>query len=300
MIRESELPHPELPVRDDDVERDELLSPTLVDESALQFWKSSFGDKNIVDNRDFREKLVKMLEKDWCDTEIQKLKVGLVVQRVFWPDHTLYKEHSADSIMAWVDTHSVQYAIYTFGPWKNIFSFINIQFQDAELVSPILNLFHGHSQIWKQRLNKSAKSYLVRYNDKLIQEKAKKGKVKIKGPLLICYTDTHGEIKQEKVFRKPPYRLGKGDLQPAGWTWTEIIPGIRRTDKKVRKAASFSQLLDTHKHHKMYEKAVMFGAAYESFGVHESQGGGSDVDEQKKNLQNEIDSYMIYDPDYDN
>merc|ERR1712130_388467 len=159
------------------------------------------------------------------------------------------------------DTHCIQFAILCFGPWKQMFSFIYTQFQDPELVNPVLDYFHGHSSVWSKKLKTTQGFFLLRYNSELVKRDSK-----LKAALRLCYTTNNGELKEEYIFRKPPYSLtnkkqNKVTSLPAGWAWKEKIPGRKRSITKKRKVLCFARLLDDHKGSKHFKKPVMYGSA---------------------------------------
>jgi len=239
-------------------ERNEQTSPDLVDSDAIEFWKASFGDRTVVKNSEFEKHLTGYIkERDKLHVDSLNAFLTLVVERVFWPDASLYSDDV--KVSEYVDMYCIQFAINTFGSWKRMFTFIYEQFQDPDLVNPILNLFHGRSRIWEETLETKTVSYLIRYRNK---GKVKNGKNQ--GGLVICYTDNNGLLKTEEVFRKPRHKpKNRDDWIPTGWTWTEKVPVIRGRKSVQRKCVTFEKLLSMHKQCDNFQTPIMFGSRYE-------------------------------------
>lgn len=269
-------------------ERNLETSPDLKDKNALAFWKQNFGDQTIVTNAEFQEKLIAYV-KDELNLMVDDLKVyiGLLVQRVFWPSHKLYSDDCGD-VRDYVDTYCLQFAVNTFGPWKSLFKFVYQQFQDPDLVNPILNLFHGRSREWKWMLENRKQNYLIRYRNK---GRIKKGKNQ--GGLVICYTNDSGVIKTEEVFRKPRHKTPDGVWHPTGWTWTEKVPAISKTQTKIKKCETFEIILTEHKQHKNFVTAVMFGSAYEALGGMGKKGKSKSSKKEQKELDERVNSVNL-------
>jgi len=240
-----------------DEKRNEETSPTLEDPEALDFWQTCFGEKNYVSNKEFKNNLRTHIKKNnLLDIDDLNGFLVLVVERIFWPDYKLYADDV--DVTTFVDTHCLQFAINTFGSWKknSFFPFLHDQFHHPDLVSPILNFFHGRSRVWKDNLNDS-RQYLVRF-----RLKGKKVKKKNRGGLVICWTNEVGVTSTSEVVRKPRYKTKDGEWHPAGWSWTEEVPVIGKTRLRQRKSESFQEFLSEHRYNKQFGQAVMYGSDY--------------------------------------
>lgn len=216
---------------------DDATNPKLVDKGAVKFWNEHFGTRMWVSNDEFQKGIQKKFEEqkkiqkdDDSDlfsyndsTKSQTIFAEAMVNQIFWParDHT-----TNESILkkgnnpSYVDQACVQFAINTFGPWKQIFQSINMNLQDAEAQNRGLDYFHGRiTKVMIQEKLKRQGDFALRYH--------------AKGGLMLCWARSGSKnevmMKEDRVQRVKI----KNNPNPT-WKYNEKIPlkGKARTKKK--------------------------------------------------------------------
>lgn len=254
----------------------DILKPKLVDHNALQFWQKNFGTKKKVSKSDFLLALKKLLRthrnETYCSSAIMLNDFAeLLVKHVFCPfpedpDH--------------VDTYCIQFAVNTFGHWKQIFGFIASHLMETcDTYSHFpLTFFHGRiskAKGDKYLLEKTTCSgtFLIRYAT--IEEMVKHDAI---GGLTVVYTwakyhssssdsetteydsDDEPIIKDSRrggqkketwldlqistkfACRKKPYRV-KSTCYPPSWTWLHVYGTIRGA-KVLEKQGTYTSFLN--------------------------------------------------------
>lgn len=148
-------------------------NPPLKSKDAIAFWEKHFPGEERVDNKKFSNALIQLLEEQKdsdeksdelgynVDKDSQKLFAKMMVERIFWPADDLSRGVSPGT----VDKFCVQFAINTFGPWKQIFQTIHYNLEDATQPHKPLQYFHGRtpkSDIDKKLL--AVGDFALRYN----------------------------------------------------------------------------------------------------------------------------------------
>jgi len=187
-----------------------------------------------------------------------------LAEQIFWPetgdlDHTTLTPK-------YVDQASVQFAINTFGPWKQIFDSIYKNLEDAGQPIKPMSYFHGRTP--KKELHPKISTvgdFLLRYNDGnekgLILVWGKKGKSNNtrKGYDVI--------LREETITRRNLKKKG------VVWTWDEKIAKIGGMKIKKNDFTSIGEFLESMKGQVKIRKndvsklsnPVMLASAYRSF-----------------------------------
>lgn len=259
-------------------EKDDPARPTLKNQKAIEFWETNFGDKTKVSIDAFTKATQTLLEQQKLesdekdddqeygynkDVESQRNFIKFVTRVIFWPAVDL----TQNSHPGFIDKSCIQFAINTFGPWGQIFQFIDTNLADISRELKPSEFFHGRST--KEKIEENLPSvgdYALRYHEK--------------AGLVLHWAKAAGEdvvIKEEHIVRKNLKKVG------VMWCWGEQVP-VRNGCKTVkRKFKSLGKFLEYMKGKRdrgsgvvKIVKPFMFGSDYDSYGPGVSDGTKND------------------------